>query len=121
MKTINKAYVINLKEKYQALDYRDKVARFEALQNNTSYSILNEKEFEKVWGYSFSQIEGFNNLGDRAKAAAIKGILYLASSGGMDYKADYLVYKVSVDPKQNCVVAYHNDGFSYISPNGTIG
>lgn len=120
MKTINKAYVINLKEEYQALDYRDKIAKFEALQNNTCYSILNEEEFEKMWGYSFSQIEGFDNLGEIAKVAAIKGILYLASSGGMDYKADSLVYRVCVDLKQNCVVAYHSSGFSYISPVGTV-
>ena len=121
MKTINKSYVLKLREEYDALDYKDKIAKFEALQNNTCYSILNEEEFQKMWGYSFSQIEGFDNLGKIAKEATIKGILYLASAGGMDYKADSLVYKVKVDTKQNCIVAHHCGGFTYISAAGTVG
>ena len=118
MKIIDKEYVNKLKEEYDALEYREKMAKFKALNNDT---IRSEEEFEKVWGYSFSQIEGFDNLGARAKEAAIKGILYLASYCGMDYKADNLVYRVRVDLKENCVVAYHSDGFSYISPSGTVG
>lgn len=122
MKKITKKDVLKIRDKYRSLNYRDKVEKYEELKNATRYRVLNEEEFSKIFGYLFTQIEGFDILEDGfTKSLAIKGILNLTNSSGIDYKADYLVYKIVVDSKNSRFKMFHCDGYSWVYSNGSIG
>ena len=122
MKKIIKKDVLKIRDKYRSLNYRDKVEKYEALKNDTRYRVLNEEECSNIFGYLFTQIDGFNILEDGfTKSLGIRGILNLTDSFGIDYKADYLVYKIVVDSKNSPFKMFHCNGYSWVYSDGSIG
>ena len=121
MKKITKTKLLKIKNDYDILRYDEKIDRYKKLNNSMKYGVCNENEFKEIWGYSFSEIEGFDKLDEENKKCATIGILNLVNHCGMDSRSDYLVYKIIVDMKYNQFIMYHLDGYSYVSKSGVIG
>lgn len=121
MKKISKEEILEIRDNYKSLSYEQKIEKYKKLNNSMKYGALNESDFIKLWGYSFSEIEGFDKLSDTAKKQAIQGILNLTNNVGMECKADYLVYKIGIDRKYASFIMYHATGYSYTDKNGSVG
>ncbi len=121
MKKTTKTKLLKIKNTYDMLKYSEKVDRYKKLNNSMRYGVCNEDEFKEFWGYAFCEIEGFDKLDDKTKKYATLGILNLVNNGGLEGRADYLVYRIIVDRKYNQFTMYHLDGYSYVSKEGWIG
>lgn len=121
MKKLTKKDVIKIKKNYSKLSYGEKIEKYEALNNNTYYKCLSEEDFEQVFGYNFNQIVGYDEMTESSKQLIKHGILNLSNYGGMDHKADNLVYKIELDSKNNRFKLYHCTGYSWLYENGSIG
>lgn len=121
MKKLSKKDVLQIKKNYSQLSYSEKIQKYEKLNNSTNFSCKNESDFKQVFGYCFNQIDGYEYVEYDTKKIVDRGILWLSNSGGMDYKADRLVYKIRYDMKGNRYKLYHCEGYSWLFRDGSIG
>lgn len=120
MKKVTKIDVMKIKANYKLLTYKEKEEMYKVLDNNICYGCSNESDFIQIFGYSFNQIEGYEELEDKIKTIVYEGLLSLCSTGGLEYKADMLVYKVEPYNSKK-IKLYHCEGYSWLYMDGSIG